>query len=226
MFRISYTHKGAKFMINITCGENTKKLSREFYARTSIDVAKDLLGKYLVHIVDGVEIIGKVVETEAYMGPSDKAAHSFNNRRTKRTEVMFGPPGFAYVFAIYGMHSCMNVVTAEVDSPQAVLIRALEPIAGLEKMTELRYKKDFSDCNKREIVGLTSGPGKLCKSMDITRFNNGDDLCGDSLYIIEDTTEQQFQVVTTTRININYAEEAIHYPWRFYIQGNKYVSKS
>lgn len=213
-------------MKGLVRGENTRKLPREFYNRTSIDIAKDLLGKYLVHVVDGVEIVGKVVETEAYMGPSDKAAHSFNNRRTKRTEVMFGPPGFAYVFAIYGMHFCMNVVTAEVDNPQAVLIRALEPIAGLKKMAELRYKKELSNCNKREIVGLTNGPGKLCKSMDITRINDGDDLCGDRLYIIESMTEQQFQVVPTTRININYAEEAIHYPWRFYIQGNKYVSQN
>lgn len=212
--------------MGLVWGENMKKLSREFYNRTSIEVAKDLLGKQLLHIVEGVEIVGKIVETEAYMGPFDKAAHSFNNRRTKRTEIMFGPPGFAYVFAIYGMYSCMNIVTAEVDEPQAVLIRALEPIAGLEKMAEFRYKKELSNCNKKDIVGFTNGPGKLCKSMDITRINNGFDLCGDRLYITMGTEEQQFQVVPTTRININYAEEAIHYPWRFYIQGNKYVSQN
>lgn len=202
-----------------------KKLTREFYNRSSLDIAKDLLGKYLVHIVDGVEVIGKMVETEAYMGPSDKAAHSYNNRRTKRTEVMFGPPGFAYVFAIYGMYSCMNIVTEEVDKPQAVLIRALEPIAGLEKMAELRYRKNLLNCTKREIIGLTNGPGKLCKAMDITTINSRDDLCGDSLYVLESLPTQQEQVISTTRININYAEEAILYPWRFYIKENKYVSQ-
>ena len=202
-----------------------RKLFREFYNRSSVDVAKDLLGKYLVHIVDDIEVIAKIVETEAYMGPSDKAAHSYNNRRTKRTEIMFGAPGFAYAFTIYGMYSCMNVVTEEVGRPQAVLIRALEPIAGLEKMVELRYKKYLKDCNKREILGLTNGPSKLCMSMGITKINNENDLCGDNLYITEDTKEQQFQTVCTTRINIDYAEEAIYYPWRFYIDGNKYVSQ-
>lgn len=202
-----------------------KKLAREFYNRTSLEVGKDILGKYLVHIIDGVELIGKIVETEAYMGPFDKAAHSYNNRRTSRTEVMFGPPGYAYVFAIYGMYSCMNIVSEEVGKPQAVLIRALEPIVGLEKMAELRYGKDISNCTKREVIGLTNGPGKLCKAMDITKLNNGEDLCGDNLYIMESTLVQQYEVVSTTRINIDYAEEAIHFPWRFYLKDNKYVSK-
>ena len=202
-----------------------RKLTREFYNRTSLDVAKDLLGKYLVHIVDGVEVIGRIVETEAYMGPFDKAAHSYNNRRTKRNEVMFGPPGFAYVFVIYGMYSCMNIVTEEAGKPQAVLIRALEPVAGLGKMAELRYEKSLSDCNKKELTGFTNGPGKLCQSMHITRINNGTDMCGGSFYVAEGLEEQEFQVVSTTRVNIDYADEAIHYPWRFYIKGNKYISQ-
>lgn len=201
-----------------------KKLSREFYNRPSVDVAPDLLGKYLVNTVEDMQIIGKIVEVEAYMGPSDKAAHSYNNKRTPRTEVMFGLPGFAYVFAIYGMHNCMNIVTNGIDKPQAVLIRALEPISSLEKMAELRYKKAFSICTNREILGLTNGPGKLCKAMNISITNNKEDLCGESLYILEDTSEDTPQIVTTTRINIDYAEEAIDYPWRFYIKYNKYVS--
>jgi DNA-3-methyladenine glycosylase len=113
-----------------------KKLERSFYNRTAIEVAKGLLGKYLVHRVNGRELSGKIVETEAYMGPDDKAAHSCSNRRTKRTEVMFGPPGYAYVYLIYGMYSCMNIVASEVESPQAVLIRALEPVKGLEDMAK------------------------------------------------------------------------------------------
>jgi DNA-3-methyladenine glycosylase len=200
------------------------KLSREFYNRSSIDVAKDLLGKYLVHVVEGVEVIGMIVEVEAYMGPIDKAAHSYNNKRTGRTEVMFGPPGFAYVFSIYGMYFCMNVITEEVDKPQAVLIRALEPHKGIDKMSQLRYNKNIIECNKREVFGLTNGPGKLCRAMNIVKKDNSEDLCGDSLYILEDDIETNLQIVTTTRINIDYAEEAIAFPWRFYIKDNKYVS--
>jgi DNA-3-methyladenine glycosylase len=201
-----------------------KKLSREFYNRSSIEVAKDLLGKYLFHRVDNIELIGKIVEVEAYMGPIDKAAHSYNNKRTKRTEVMFGPPGYAYVFFIYGMYSCMNVVTEGIGIPQAVLIRALEPISGLEKMAALRYNKDLRACSKIELLGLTNGPGKLCKALNIVKINSGEDLCGDSLYICEDLEAKAFDIITTPRINIDYAEEAIAFPWRFYIKENKYIS--
>lgn len=125
------------------------KLDREFYRRSSIEVAKELLGRFMVHRVNGRELIVKIVETEAYMGPEDKAAHSYNNRRTKRTEVMFGPPGHAYVFLIYGMYSCMNVVASEIGKPQAVLIRAAEPVEGLEHMAQLRFKKGLNECTKK-----------------------------------------------------------------------------
>lgn len=118
----------------------------------------------------------------------------------------------------------MNIVTEEEDKPQAVLIRALEPIANLEKMAELRYKKPLSTCSKKEVTGLSNGPGKLCKSMYITSMDNGVDLCEDSLYAVEGLEEQKFQVITTTRVNIGYADEAMLYPWRFYIKENKYVS--
>lgn len=202
-----------------------KKLSREFYNKDSIDIAKQLLGKYLVHLIDGEEIICKIVETEAYMGPSDKAAHSYNNKRTKRTEIMFGQCGFAYVFSIYGMYFCLNVVTREVNIPQAVLIRAAEPIKGLEQMAKIRYNKPLSDCNKKEIKNLASGPGKLCKALKITKENNGIDLCGNVLYIAKALDKEDFQIVATPRINISYAQEAIDYPWRFYIKDNEYVSK-
>lgn len=199
------------------------KLCREFYSRSAIDVAKELLGKYMVHRVNGLELIARIVETEAYMGPEDKAAHSYNNRRTNRTEVMFGPPGYAYVFRIYGMHSCMNVVTSEIGKPQAVLIRAAEPVEGLDQMVRKRFQKSLEDCTERDILNLTNGPGKLCQAMEITIKNNGDDLCGNRLYFLQNGM-QEFQMVTTTRINIDYAEEAVNLPYRFYFQGNKYVS--
>ena len=111
-----------------------KKLSRDFFNRDTIVVAQELLGKYLVHKVHGEELIGKIVEVEAYKGPLDKAAHSYNNRRTARNEVMYGEAGYAYVFIIYGMYDCMNVVTEEKEKPEAILIRALEPVKGIKHM--------------------------------------------------------------------------------------------
>jgi DNA-3-methyladenine glycosylase len=202
-----------------------RRINREFYRRDSVTVAKELMGKYLVHVVDGGEIIGKIVEVEAYMGPDDKAAHSYNNRRTDRNEVMYGPAGYAYVYIIYGMYNCVNVVVKEPEIPQAILIRALEPVNGLEKMANLRYSKSYEGLTKRERIGLTSGPGKLCIALNIDRSQNGEDLCGDKLYILEEEKPEAFEMVETTRINIDYAEEAVHFPWRFYIKNNPYVSK-
>jgi len=201
-----------------------KKLSRDFYNRDTITVAQELLGKHLVHKVHGEELVGKIVEVEAYKGPLDKAAHSYNNRRTSRNEVMYGEAGYAYVFIIYGMYDCMNVVTAEKEKPEAVLIRALEPVRGIEKMAAHRFGKELTELNKREYKNLTNGPGKLGKAMRITRELNGEDLLGDRLYITEGHSEK-LEIVTSKRIGIDYAEEAIDFPWRFYIKDNKFVSK-
>lgn len=202
-----------------------EKLQRGFYSRDSVTVAKDLLGKYLAYVVEGEELIGKIVEVEAYMGPTDKAAHSYNNRRTERNEVMYGPPGFAYVYIIYGMYNCMNVVVKEVGIPQAILIRALEPVKGLTAMSRYRYGKNYEELTKRQIIGLTNGPGKLCKAFNIDRSQNGEDLCKDTLYILKDYKEEEFETVSSKRINIDYAEEAKDYLWRFYIKNNPYISK-
>ncbi|HHV98775.1 MAG TPA: DNA-3-methyladenine glycosylase [Clostridiaceae bacterium] len=202
-----------------------QKLPRDFYGQDAITVARKLLGKYLVHNVEGEELAGKIVEVEAYMGPEDKAAHSYNYRRTQRTEIMYGPAGYVYVFRIYGMYNCINVVTAEVDKPQVVLIRALEPVSGLDKMSVKRYGKKYSELKKSQIINLTNGPGKLCMAMEINMSNYGDDLCGDRLYIAEGSTDDKFDIVSSKRINIDYAEEAADYPWRFYIKGNPFVSK-
>jgi DNA-3-methyladenine glycosylase len=202
-----------------------QKLQREFYNRDSVTVAKELLGKYLVHVVDGEKLIGKIVEVEAYMGPMDKAAHSYNNRRTDRVEVMYGEPGFAYVYIIYGMYNCMNIVVEQPGKPQAILIRALEPSEGFETMSKFRFNKGYDELSKREKLGLTSGPGKLCKALNIDRTQNGEDLCGDELFLLGDSRDEPFQMITTTRINIDYAEEAKDFLWRFYIKDNQYISK-
>lgn len=203
------------------------KLTRSFYNKNAMEVAQDLLGKYLIHKTESGEFVAKIVETEAYMGAIDKAAHSYNNRRTKRTEIMFGPPGFAYVYLIYGMYSCFNVVANAKDFPEAVLVRALEPVAGLELMAKSRYGKKLDQLKNKELIGLTNGPGKLCQSMNISLKDNGIDLCGDKLFIAKNKKmdKSKLQIVATTRINIDYAEEAALYPYRYYIKGNQYVSR-
>ena len=201
-----------------------EKLRREFYSKSALELARAILGFNLVHITKYGRLVGKIVETEAYMGEHDKAAHSYNNRRTKRTEVMFGPPGHAYVYLIYGMYYCLNIVAAETNIAQAVLIRAVEPVEGLEKVAELRYQKSLLTCSKKEILGLTNGPGKLCQAMNINKNNNGQDLCGNRLFLLKAEAPPENDIVTTTRININYAEEAIYFPYRFYINSSPYVS--
>ena len=199
------------------------KLNREFYNRDSLIVAKELLGKVLVHHVNGEKITAKIGETEADMGVDDKAAHSYGGRRTQRVEVMYGDPGFSYVFIIYGMHYCFNVVTKEKGNPQAVLIRALEPLDGLDIMGYNRFSKSYNDLTNAQIKNLTNGPGKLCNAMLIDKSLNGEDLCSNNLYI-EDINNENFSIVSTKRVGIDYAEEAKDYPWRFYIKDNKYVS--
>ncbi len=202
-----------------------QKLPRSFYEQDTITVARNLLGKYLVHNIEGEELAGKIVEVEAYMGPEDKAAHSYNYRRTKRTEVMYGPAGYVYIFRIYGMYNCINVVTAEVDKPHAVLIRALEPVLGLDKISVNRYSKKYDELTKSQIINLTNGPGKLCLALGINMSNYGDDLCGDRIYITEGNVDDKFDIISSKRINVDYAEEYADYPWRFYIKGNPFVSK-
>lgn len=204
---------------------DVKKLEREFYNRDSVTIAKELLGKYIVRRIQDKELIGMIVEVEAYRGAIDKAAHSYNNRRTNRNEIMYGDGGYAYVYIIYGMYDCMNVVCSERERPEAVLIRAIQPISGIEEMALNRYNKELKQLTKRETLGLTSGPGKLCRALKIDRSQNGEDLCGSNLYIAYGEQKTEFETVITKRINIAYAEEAVHFPWRFYIKDNLYVSR-
>ncbi len=199
------------------------KLNREFYSRDTITVAKDLLGKILVHNYDGNIIKGKIVETEAYLGVKDKAAHSYGGRKTKRVEVMYGPPGVAYVYFIYGMYYCFNIVTKEEGTPEAVLVRAIEPVENIDIMAINRFKKPYEELSRYQKRNLTNGPGKLCMALNIGKEQNGLDLCGDILYL-EEGKKENFNIVTTTRIGIDYAEEAKDFPYRFYIEGNPYVS--
>lgn len=200
------------------------KLSREFYNRDTLEVAKELLGKNLVTVENNMITSGKIVEVEAYMGLQDKAAHSYGGRRTERVEVMYGKPGVAYVYFIYGLYYCMNVVAREEGIAQAVLIRAVEPLEGKEVMSKRRFNKDYDELKKREVINLTSGPSKLCMALNIDKSMNGEDLLGNRIYI-EEGNKEEFYVGESPRIGIDYAEEAKDYPWRFFISGNPYVSK-
>jgi len=200
-----------------------KQLDRAFYNRDSLIVAQALLGKVLVREIDGQRLSAKIVETEAYMGIGDKAAHSYGGKRTQRVEVMYGGPGFAYVFLIYGMYNCFNVVTREEGTPQAVLVRAAEPAENFGLMSQNRFNKPFNQLTKTQTKGLANGPGKLCKALVIDKRLNGEDLCGNKLYIEEGDSEP-FMIVSAKRVGIDYAEEAKDFKWRFYIKDNQYVS--
>ena len=191
------------------------KLPREFYLRDAVNLAQDLLGKILVHDSDTGRTSGIIVETEAYRGPEDKAAHTWNNRRTRRTEIVFGEGGFAYVYLVYGMYHCFNVTANVAGKPECVLVRALEPREGVELMKARR--------RTNSLVNLCSGPGKLCGAMNITRELYGADLCGDELYIL-DNEYPELTITASPRIGIDYAQEYRDFMWRFYIEGNKFVS--
>ena len=200
------------------------KLPQSFYKREALDVAKDLLGKVLVRQVDGRIIKGRIVEVEAYIGPGDKGAHTYQNKRTKRTEAMFGEAGRTYIYLIYGIYNCINAVTNEIDKPEAVLIRALEPLEGLEDMAKNRFDKALEELTKKQVNNLTDGPGKLCMALEIDRSLNKEDLNGNKIYIEYPETKDDFTILRSKRVGIDYAEEAIDYLWRFYIEDNKYVS--
>ncbi len=196
-----------------------KKLSREFYTRAdTLLIARELLGKTLV-VPDekGRRTAGKIVETEAYCGIEDKAAHSYNNRRTTRTETMFAIGGTAYVTFIYGMYYQFNVVVGAADSPHACLIRAVEPLENIESMRERRGQ--MKDQN------LTSGPGKLCIAFGIEKRFNRADLLGDQVWLEENSKISDAEIVAGKRIGIDYAEEYAEKPWRFWIKNNPYVSR-
>jgi len=195
------------------------KLERSFYtSRDALTAARDLLGKTLVvPVSSGVRVSGRIVETEAYCGVEDRAAHSYGGRLTDRTRVMFGPGGFSYVFFVYGMYNQFNVVTSDEGVPHVVLIRALEPVENIEAMRERRGK--MPDLN------LTSGPGKLCIAMGIDKRLYGADLTGKRVWIEHADRVNDDEVVVTERIGIDYAGEDALKPWRFYIRSSPYVSR-
>jgi DNA-3-methyladenine glycosylase len=191
-------------------------LARDFYARPVLTVAKACIGKLLVHRTKEGLVAGRIVESEAYRGPADRAAHSYGGRRTARTEVMFGPPGYAYVFFVYGMHYQFNLVTTKDGAPHAVLIRAVEPVLGVEMMAKRRNLP----ASARE---LTNGPGKLCQALGIGRECYGVDLCGPELFLADGSTVRSARA---KRIGVDYAGDWAEKPWRFYDPKSRYVSRA
>ncbi|MCX6995504.1 MAG: DNA-3-methyladenine glycosylase [Kiritimatiellaeota bacterium] len=180
------------------------KLGRSFYRRDTVAVARSLLGKYLVHVSRGVERIGRIVEVEAYLGPQDRASHS-SRGLTPRTRVMFGPPGHAYVYLIYGVHHCLNVVTGRTGAGAAVLLRAVEPV--------------------RNVTGRTHGPGLLCRALRVDLRRNAHDLTGDELYIAAPPRAAAGAIVARPRVGVDYAGAWARRLLRFYLRGNPFVSR-
>ena len=196
------------------------KLTREFYTRRNVlAVARDLLGKKLVvPNRNGSRVAGIIVETEAYRGPEDRASHAYNGRLTQRTETMYGIGGTAYVYFVYGMYHQFNVVTNVADVPHAILVRALEPVEGLDFMRRRR--------RGRPEYELTSGPGRLCLALGIDRRFDKADLSSDRVWIEDGVSISPRQIARGPRIGIDYAQEWVAKPWRFWVKDNPFVSRS
>jgi DNA-3-methyladenine glycosylase len=200
----------------LAAAAGTAPLPRDFYLRPTLRVARDLLGCLLVH--DGGEgaTAGIIVEVEAYCGTRDRGCHTYGGRRTPRNEVMWGPGGHAYIYFTYGMHFCLNAVTREAGRPEAVLVRALEPVFGIDGMRRRRVGVD----DRR----LASGPGNVCRAMGIDRAANGFDLVSSSLRIVPGEPPAASRISRSARIGIAYAGEYAGRPWRFFVTGHPSVS--
>lgn len=201
----------------------------EFFREDAIALSKNLLGKYLIRKYDNKEIVVKIVETEAYMGAEDKGAHVYGDRKTERTKPLYEDGGTIYVYLIYGMYYCLNISANVKDIPQCVLIRGVEPIKGIDNISINRYNKEYEDLTTYQKKNITNGPGKLCKALKIEKELNFESVLGNELFIKDsyelDEDNKSFEIVESKRVNIDYAQEAKDYLWRFYIKDNKHISK-
>ena len=198
---------------------NPKKLDHSFYDRKNVvQIARELLGKILVTQFDGVRTSGRIVETEAYNGVGDRASHAFAGRRTTRSEHIYGSPGTVYVYIVYGMHHLFNVVTNKKDTPHAILVRALDPMEGINYMLK-RAGKPLPDYT------LTKGPGNLARAMGISKMHTGGSLFSKEIFIEDDGLRyKKDQIIITHRIGVEYAGTDAELPYRFIVKGNPYVS--
>jgi DNA-3-methyladenine glycosylase len=196
-----------------------RKLGREFFARPALQVARDIIGKGLVRTSDQGTVSGTIIEAEAYAGVADPGSHTYGGRRTPRNEVLWGPPCHAYVYPIYGIYQCFNIVCSGEGDPQGVFVRAVRPDRGLELMASRRG----IDLDERSRRQLCNGPSKLCIAFAIGRDLNGTDACGAVLYLTEG--EPPGKVVAAPRVGIDYAGEAAAWPWRFLVEGDPGISR-
>ncbi|MGM9618433.1 MAG: DNA-3-methyladenine glycosylase [Oscillospiraceae bacterium] len=201
------------------------RLSRDFYLGDTVKIAQALLGRCLARRLEGELLLCRIVETEAYVGRMDKACHAYGYRRTPRTEVMFGEGGHAYIYFTYGMHHCLNFVTEPEGEPSAVLIRGLQPLQGAETMARLRFGRPLAELTSYQRKNFLNGPGKVCKALSLTREQNGLDLLGDTLFVVDSPADLGLSspaaapavIHAGKRVGIDYAEEAVDFPWRFWI---------
>lgn len=194
------------------------KLPRDFYDRPTLDVARDLLGKYLVRVIDGTALTCQITETEGYIGKVDKACHAYGYRRTPRTDILFGRPGTAYIYLIYGMYDCLNFVTEAEGEPAAVLLRAGIPTPECgDAIAHNRFGRPLAGLTAYQRKNFLNGPGKLCRGLRLSRAQNGVDLTGDELFVWDAGEAPPAHINAGPRVGIDYAEEAIDFPWRFWI---------
>jgi len=196
-----------------------KKLSRSFFKQSALELDRNILGKYLVRITPQGKAVVKIVEAEAYMGIDDEASHSYQGRLTERNKVMYEDGGVFYIYKIYGIYYCLNVVAYKKNIPQAVFIRSAEPVEGVEILKKNR------NMNKFNFLHLTNGPSKMAQALDIGLEFYGKSVGNSRLYFLTGEKVSPEQIVSAPRVNIDYAQSAKDYPFRFYIGGNKFVSK-
>ena len=203
------------------------RLPREFYLGDTVEIAQQLLGKYIVRrLPQGGDLVCRITETEAYVGRCDKACHAYGYRRTARTETLFAPPGHAYIYLIYGMYHCLNFVTEPEGEPAAVLIRGAEPVGNPDSISLLRFSRPFAQLTPYQRCHFLDGPGKLCKVLSLTKVENGMDLTGDTLFVCDRAEDEGLPSPPTVpekmcrgpRIGIDYAQEAVEFPWRFWLE--------
>lgn len=198
-------------------------LPASFYDRDTVEVARDLLGKYLVREYRGETLVCRIMETEAYVGRMDKACHAYGYKRTPRTQTLFAPPGTAYIYLIYGMYHCLNLVTEQEGEPCAVLLRGAVPVQNRAIIAENRFGRKEEALSSYQKRHFLDGPGKLCKGLALTRAENGLALTGPPLYVCDGPVPDPAQVRVGPRVGIDYAQEAVDFPWRFWAEEDGYA---
>ena len=204
-------------------GERMEILPRAFYDRDTVEVARDLLGNYLVREYRGETLVCRIMETEAYIGRMDKACHAYGYKRTPRTQTLFAPPGTAYIYLIYGMYHCLNLVTEPEGEPCAVLLRGAVPVQNRAIIADNRFGRKENGLTAYQKRHFLDGPGKLCRGLALTRGENGLDLTAPPLYVCRGPAPDPTKIHVGPRVGIDYAEEAVDFPWRFWAEEDGYA---